>query len=109
MGSMRLTLSILKQQIPDASAGVRVNASGGLVQDHHFCSPHKGQGHRQLPLHAPGQSAGSGTAFVLQPRVLQDVLDLTFHLLLRQTFESGVEPNVLFHCQPAGGAQTQTN
>lgn len=39
-------------------------------------------------------------------RVLQDLVDLRLHLLLRHTFEPPVEPDVLLHGQPAAGTKT---
>lgn len=96
--SQHLTLSVLKQQIPNASAGVGVDPSCRLIQDHYFRSTNKGQGHRQLPLHATRQRAGPGGALVWKAGVLQDLVDLRLHLLLRHTFEPPIEPDVFLHC-----------
>lgn len=46
------------------------------------------------------QGAGAGLSFVRQTDVVDDLLHLCLHLLLRQALQTGVEPNVLLHCQP---------
>lgn len=48
-----LTLAVLEQQLPDAAAGVGVDAGRGLVQDDHPGAAHEGDGHRELALHPP--------------------------------------------------------
>ena len=50
-----------------------------------------------------GQRAGEGLAFVRKADVIDDLLHLSFHLLLRQTLQPGVEPDMLLYCQPGGG------
>lgn len=49
--SSGLTFAVLEQQVPNASTGVGVHPSCGLIQDHNLRTPHKCYGHRQLPLH----------------------------------------------------------
>lgn len=46
------------------------------------------------------QLAGPGFAFVWKASIGQDLLRLSLHFLLRQTLQTGIEPDVLFYCQP---------
>lgn len=46
------------------------------------------------------QGAGAGLSFVRQTDVVDDLLHLCLHLLLREALQTGVEPNVLLHRQP---------
>lgn len=46
------------------------------------------------------QCARAGLSFVRQADVVDNLLHLSLHLLLRQALQSGVEPNVLLHRQP---------
>lgn len=45
------TLSILQQELPYSPARVRVHTCCGFIQNDNLGSTHKGQGHRQFPLH----------------------------------------------------------
>lgn len=47
-----LTFSVLQQQFPNAASRSGVHTSSGLIQDHYPRATHKGNGHRQFPLHA---------------------------------------------------------
>lgn len=46
------------------------------------------------------QLAGPGFAFMWKASIIQDLLHLSLHFLLRQTLQTGVEPDVLFYGQP---------
>ena len=54
---------------------------------------------REGPL--TGQGAGARLAFVRQADVVDDLLHLCLHLVLRQALQTGVEPDVLLYGQPA--------
>ena len=45
----------LRDGLPDAAAAHRVEAGGGLVQDHHRGHPDHGAAHRQAAAHAAAQ------------------------------------------------------
>lgn len=47
-----------------------------------------------------GQRVATTLAFVRQADVVDDLLHLSLHLLLRQTLQTGIEPDVLLHRQP---------
>lgn len=49
------TFAVFEQQVPDPSAGVRVNPSCRFIQDDHLWASDKRYRHRQLPLHAAWQ------------------------------------------------------
>lgn len=55
-----LTFPVFEQEIPNATAGSGVHTSCWLIQDNYLGAPHKGNGHRELPLHATwvGTEAG---------------------------------------------------
>jgi len=131
VGTPALTFAVLEQQLPDAAAGVGVDAGRGLVQDDHPGAAHEGDGHRELPLHPACRAAGTAlggpgaadphsgndpgpprprtregpgllAALVGQPHVLDQLLHLGRHPLRREPLQPPVEPDVLLHRQAAG-------
>lgn len=46
------------------------------------------------------QCARAGLPFVRQADIVDNLLHLSLHLLLRQALQPGIEPNVLLHRQP---------
>lgn len=65
-----LTWLVLEDEVPDGPSGIRVHTSCGLIQDNSPRPAHKGNGHRQLPLHAARESLHLAVPFVGEFQVL---------------------------------------
>ena len=88
-----------RDQIPEALAGERVDAGGGLVQDQQVRVVDQGAAQAQLLLHAPGELAGGAVAEFQQAGGLQQAINLLPTGRAAKAEEVGEEGEVLVHRQ----------